>query len=179
MIKKLDAFSEYPTAKYKMTMYPEWDVLSALHNILETYPRRPTIEWVKSHQNDNNKVTELKLGALLNIEADELVTRGQQSRHWKDRVPMDPKKCLQVHIQGRTINRDLKRIVRRITRTALLMKYYMERFEWNDFTCRKIDWEVFGWAYKTRIKKKFGWTNKYHLKKLTNRRSNETARRTR
>lgn len=79
MIKKLDAFREYPTAKYKMTMHPAWDLLSVLHDILETYPFRPTIEWVKSHQDNNNKVTELKLDALLNIEADKLATRGLQS----------------------------------------------------------------------------------------------------
>ena len=49
MIKKLEAFSEYPTEKYKMTMHPEWDVLSALNNLLETYLRQPTIKWVESH----------------------------------------------------------------------------------------------------------------------------------
>ena len=42
----------------------------------------------------------------------------------------------------------------------------MERFKWTTYTCRAIDWEVFGWAYKQRIKKKFGWSNKYHLKRL-------------
>ena len=79
---------------------------------------------------------------------------------------MDPMTCVQVHMQGRTIKRDLKRTVRRITRTEPLMKYYMERFKWSNVTCNNIDWEVFGWAYKTRIKKKFGWSNKYHLKNL-------------
>ena len=79
---------------------------------------------------------------------------------------MDPTTCVQVHMQGRTITRDLKRTVRKITRTEPLMKYYMERFKWTTNTCRAIDWEVFGWAYKRRIKKKFGWSNKYHLKHL-------------
>ena len=166
MIKKLDAFSEYLTAKCKMTVHPEWDVLSALNNILEIYLRQPTITWVESHHDENNKVTELTLDALLNIEADDLATRGLQSGDWKDRVPMDPMMYVQVHIQGRTITRDLKRTVQRIIRTEPLMKYYIERFKCRNLTCKQIDWEVFGWAYKTRIKKKFGWSNEYHLKNL-------------
>ena len=66
MIKKLNSIREYPTAKYKMTMHPEWDVLSALHEILGTYPSQPIIEWVKSHQDNqdnNNKTNELALSA--------------------------------------------------------------------------------------------------------------------
>ena len=149
-----------------MTMHPEWDVLTALNNILATYQRRPTITWDESHQDDKNKVRELTLDAILNIEADHLATEGLQSGVSKDRVPLDPMTCVQVHMQGRTITRDLKRTIRKITRTEPLMKYYMERFQWTPSTCRTIDWELFGWAYKTRIKKKFGWSNKYHLKNL-------------
>lgn len=105
-----------------MTLHPEWDVLSAFNQILESYPSRPIIKWVESHQNDNNKITELELDAILNIEADELATEGLQLGSWKDRVPMDPTTCVQVHMQGRTITRDLKRTVRRITRTEPLMR---------------------------------------------------------
>ena len=42
MLKKLEAYSEYPT----------WDVLSALHRALEWFPTYPKISWVKSHQDD-------------------------------------------------------------------------------------------------------------------------------
>ena len=42
----------------------------------------------------------------------------------------------------------------------------MDRFKWDNHTCEQIDWKIFGWAYKARIKKNFGWTNKYHLKQL-------------
>ena len=42
MLKKLEAYSEYPT----------WDVLSALHRALGWFPTYPKISWVKSHQDD-------------------------------------------------------------------------------------------------------------------------------
>ena len=65
MIEKPDAITEYPTAKNKMTMHPECDVLLALNSSLETYPSRPILEWVESHQDDDERGKELKLDALL------------------------------------------------------------------------------------------------------------------
>ena len=38
MLDKLEAIGKYPTAKFKMTMHPEYDVLLALHSELATYP---------------------------------------------------------------------------------------------------------------------------------------------
>ena len=52
MIIKLNKMKEYPTAKHKMTLHLEWDVLIALHNKLKSFPKRPTLEWVESHQDD-------------------------------------------------------------------------------------------------------------------------------
>ena len=46
------------------------------------------------------------------------------------------------------------------------MRYYMDRFKLDDHTCEQTDWELFGWAYRARIKMKFEWTNKYRLKHL-------------
>ena len=111
MIKKLNTIREYPIAKYKMTIHPEQDVLSALHEILETYLSRPTIEWVQSHQDDqdnDNKTNGLNLNAQINIKANGLATEGLKSLYQKEKVAMDPKTCVQVHIHEKTITRDLK-----------------------------------------------------------------------
>ena len=43
----------------------------------------------------------------------------------------------------------------------------MDRFNQDDNTCEQIDWEIFGWVYKARIKKKFRWINIYYLKQLS------------
>ena len=166
MLDKLEAINKYPIAKYKMTMHPEYDVILALNSVLATYPIRPIIEWVESHQNEHNEEKKLKLDALLNIEADALATEGLKNSILKQKVPMDPDTYVQVHIDNKTITRDLKRIIRKVTKIAPLMRYYKNRFDWDGTTCKRIDWEIFGCAYKARIKKKFGWTNKYHLKQL-------------
>ena len=72
-------------------------VLLALHNMLETQPNQPTIEWVKSHQDDDDTGKKLALGALLNIEADKLATEGLKSGHKKEKIAMDPNAQVQVH----------------------------------------------------------------------------------
>ena len=166
MLDKIEAINKYPTAKYKMTMHPEYDVLLSLQSVIDTYPNRPTLNWVESHQNDRDEGNELELDAILNIEADALATEGLKNGSLKQKVPMDPSTCVQVHIENTTITRDLKRTIRRVTKTAPLMRYYKNRFDWDDITCERIDWEIFVWVYKARVKKKFGWTNKYHLKQL-------------
>ena len=67
MLEKLEAIDKYPTAKFKMTMHPEYDVLLALQSEIATYPNRPIIKWVESHQNERNNEEELKLDAILKI----------------------------------------------------------------------------------------------------------------
>ena len=80
MIKSFDKMNKYPTAKYKMTLHPEWDVLSALNMVLDTFRNRLNIEWVQLHQDDNVEENEnknrLELSAELNVMADELATIG-------------------------------------------------------------------------------------------------------
>jgi hypothetical protein len=77
MLKKLEAYSEYPTAPLKTVLHLEWDVLSALHRALEWFPTYPKISWVKSHQDDKvYDKTEMPLDAYLHSEADEPATIG-------------------------------------------------------------------------------------------------------
>ena len=53
MIDKLQALGEYLTAALKTVRFPEWDVLSALHNALQIFRNSPILQWVRSHQDDN------------------------------------------------------------------------------------------------------------------------------
>ena len=72
MMKKLEAYSEYPTVLLKTVLHLEWDVLSALHQALEWFPTYPKINWVKSHHDDKvYDSTEMPMDAYLNSEADE------------------------------------------------------------------------------------------------------------
>ena len=138
MIDKLDAITEYPTAKNKMTVHPEFHMLLALHYVLEIYPEQPVIVWVESHQDNDEQEKELKLDALLNIEADAFATEGLKSGVLKQKVLMDPNTYVQVHIDNTTITRYLKRAIWRVTKTEPLMRYYMNIFKWDDNACEKM-----------------------------------------
>ena len=124
--------NEYPTAKHKMTLHPEWDILSALNTVLNMFPNRPRLEWVKSHQDDNDKGNEnerrLELSAQLNVMADELATIGLQQHFKKLCVPMDPNSCIQLHMNGETTTRDLKQTVRTRVQMKPISDYYCARF---------------------------------------------------
>ena len=166
MITKLKKMNEYPTAKHRMTLHPEWDVLYALHHTLESFPKRPTIEWVESHQDDHKANRNLSFGAKLNIQADKLATIGLQSLKCKPRVPMAPSSCVQIHMNGTTITREFRKEVRLRVHKQKLSEYYCARFRWSSRLITRIDWSIFGPAYIRRTKKKFVWTHKFHNRKL-------------
>ena len=76
MIDKLKEIDEYPTAHLKTVMDSELDVLHALHKAIKAFPTPITVEWVASHQDSDPKVkiSDLLLGAQLNIAADKSTT---------------------------------------------------------------------------------------------------------
>ncbi|OEU18182.1 hypothetical protein FRACYDRAFT_236453 [Fragilariopsis cylindrus CCMP1102] len=168
MIKKLEAYHEYPTAPLKTVLDSEWDVLSALSRTLKRFRTYPKLSWVKSHQDDmvfDEK--EMPLNAYLNSEADELATIGLKRLQEKPIVPMDPNTCIQFHLEGRTITRDFKRTVREVIQLKPLRKYYCTRFKWSDNIFDLIDWDIFRPVYKKYLSTKgIQWMHKYCIKKL-------------
>ncbi|OEU19894.1 hypothetical protein FRACYDRAFT_235957 [Fragilariopsis cylindrus CCMP1102] len=168
MIKKLEAYDEYPTAHLKTVLNSEWDVLSALSRTLKKFRTYPKLSWVKSHQDDmvfDEKA--MPLDAYLNSEADELATIGLKRLQEKPIVPMDPNTCIQFHIEGRTITRNFKNTVREIIQLKPLRKFYCIRFKWSDNIFDLIDWDVFRPVYKKRLTTKgIAWMHKFCIKKL-------------
>ena len=79
MINKLNAINEYPTAYLKCTMDPKWDVLQAIHTVMDKMKEKLELEWVRSHQ-DDDQVLEFDQAAQLNIKADALATQGLNTR---------------------------------------------------------------------------------------------------
>ena len=114
-----------------MTLYPERDILIALYNTLESFPKRPTLEWVESHQDDYEEEYKLSFGAKLNVCADALATEGLNSLYCKPRVPMDPSSCVQIQMNRTTITRDIRREVRLRVHKQDIADYYHERFRWS------------------------------------------------
>lgn len=77
MIKKLNSMNAYPTTHLKYVMYLEWDILQAVHRLMNQVKERLKLEWVASHQ-DNDlmiDITTLPIGSQLNIKANTLVTK--------------------------------------------------------------------------------------------------------
>ena len=168
MIKKLEAYSEYPTAPLKTVLHSEWDVLSALHRALQWFPTYPKITWVKSHQDDKvYDKTEMPLDAYLNSEADELATIGLKRLQEKPKVPMDPESVVQFHLKGRTITRDLKQSIREILSVPRLKQYYLKKYQWTDTIFDTVDWDIFRPVYKKYITKNgIQWMHKFCCGKL-------------
>ncbi|OEU13908.1 hypothetical protein FRACYDRAFT_242262 [Fragilariopsis cylindrus CCMP1102] len=168
MIKKLEAYDEYPTAHLKTVLNSEWDVLSALSRTLKKFRTYPKLSWVKSHQDDmvfDEKT--MPLDAYLNSEADELATIGLKRLQEKPIVPMDPNTCIQFHIEGRTITRNFKNTVREIIQLKPLRKFYCDRFKWSDNIFDLIDWDIFRPVYKKHLATKgIQWIHKFCIKKL-------------
>ena len=131
-------------------MDSEWDVLYALHRTIKTFPATISVEWVASHQDDdpNVNISDLPLGAQLNIEADKLATTGLHESKMKPIVPLDPSSEVMFHFRDRTITRDFKRTMSHNISLPVLMSYYMNRFGWTDKIFNRIDWDNFGPAFR-------------------------------
>ena len=148
MVNKLNAMNEYPTAHLKCKMDPEWDVLQAIHTVMDKMKEKPELEWVRSHQDDDpKKVPELDHAAQLNIKADALATQGLNTLESRPKVPLDPTSEVLLHHRGRTITRDYKVSIRNNIQLLVLEKYYQERFGWTNTVYGKIDRYIFSPVY--------------------------------
>ena len=165
MVNKLNAMNKYPTAHLKCTMDPEWDVLQAIHTVMGKMKEKPALEWVRSHQ-DDDQVSELDKAAQLNIKADALATQGLNTLESRPKVPLDPTSEVLLHHRGRTITRDYKVSIRNNIQLLVLEKYYQERFGWTNTVYGKIDWYIFTPVYRRGQYKNKKWINKFSVRKL-------------
>ena len=167
MIKKLDKMNEYPGAARSMVMDADFDVLSALHTQLNWFPKRPRLQWVPSHQDDDtDDISTLTPAAQLNIHADELATLGLQNLLPSPMVPMDPTTHVQLHHATGTITKKLMPTVRSFCQIPALKRYYLRNFKWTRHDYDNIDWMLFAPVYTKHSKKNQAFTHKYAMRKL-------------
>jgi hypothetical protein len=164
----LKAYDKYSAAPLTTVLDSEWDILPALHWVLQWSTRYPKITWVKSHQDDKEyDEQEMPLDAYLNSEADKLATTGLKPLQEKPIIPMDPNTIIRFHIRGRTITRDFKRAVGEIIQLPSVRKFYCKRFEWSNNIFDIIDWDIFRPVYeKYTSAKGVQWMHKFCIKKL-------------
>ena len=130
MTRKLDKMNAYPGAARTMVMDADYDVLSALHHQLNWFPRRPQLQWVPSHQDDDtDDISSLTPAAQLNIHADELATLGLHNLLPSPMVPMDPATHVQIHHATGTITKKLMPTVRSFCQLPALKRYYLRNFK--------------------------------------------------
>ena len=167
MVNKLNAMNAYPTAHLKCTMDPEWDVLQAIHTVMDRMKEKPELEWVRSHQDDDPEdISKLAKSAQINIKADALATQGLNTLSSRPKVPMDPTSEVLLHQRGRIITRDYKVSIQKNIQLLVLEKYYQNRFGWTNTVYGKIDWYIFSPVYRREQNSNKKWINKLCMRKL-------------
>ena len=167
MVDKLNAMNKYPTAHLKCTMDPEWDVLQAIHTVMNEMKEKPELAWVRSHQDDDPEdISKLDKAAQLNIKADALATQGLNKLESNPKVPMDPTSKVLLHHRGRTITRDYKVSIRNNIKLLVLEEYYQQRFGWKNTVYGKIECYIFSPVYRREQNKNRKWINKFCMRKL-------------
>ena len=131
--------------------------------LLKLFPQPPTLQHVDGHQDRHFDFAELSLVAQLNIEADSLATTELSEylmRH--PMVPFDPVSQVLLHIDGRTVTRDIEGSVRDALFLDPLCAYFCKRFKWSSETWQAIDWDAYSTAYSPYPRNRkffyqFGW----------------------
>ena len=159
----MNSMDASPTADLKTVIDSEWDILQALCGLMKQLNEQPKLEWVSSHQDDDQTINNKKLpiGTQLNIESDTLVTKGLQCLHPKSCLPLDQSLEVLLHHDGRVITKDLKRALRSVFKLPVLEKYYMNRFNWTLSQYQKIEGEIFTPVFCQQTNKNLKWMNKF------------------
>ena len=142
------------------------DVLQALHNTLLSLQTYPSINHVRSHQDDAKPVEELPLSAQLNVQADAMATEGLRWACPTPHVTFDPTSQVMLAVAGDSCTSDIKPLVRASHHFNPLMEYYKESLKWSEQTISSIDWDLFGTAYKRQCNKHHHFTHKFCMRKL-------------
>ena len=153
MLKKLERMDEYPSAPLKMVLAPDWDVLQAVYNELKWFSKQPTIDWIKSHQDDNPDIV-LSIPVQLNVHADKLATKGLNCLLPKPHVPLDPSVKIQLNFGGGTVTRNIPYFLREKLLLPPLRQQYEDKFGWTTNKFDNIDWDIFCLVYKKGARKK-------------------------
>ena len=128
---------------------PEADLVLSCNQCLDKFPRRPILQFVKSHQDEEVPYEDLSLFGQLNYEADAMATMqlemDQSAIH---RVPFDPVTGAQITIDGHfTVTRKLSKTLRASLSRFSLEEYYHERLHWTPMMMKLVDWALFGLVY--------------------------------
>jgi len=124
----------------------EWDLLAEVWETTRSIPEgsRPTINWIRGHQDKHTAYENLSLEAQLNVDADELAEAYVRTHPHKDYTTshLFPTSGIQLHIQSGTATYQLQRVVTRTRPGKDLENYLCKKNEWSPQTLKDVDWEA-------------------------------------
>jgi exonuclease III len=147
-IQKIGKLREYPSAIDACCLDAEWDLFSSAHGLFQTFPVLPQVLHVKGHQDRERPYYELSLPAQMNVDSDKLATRElDEYGDIHPLVPFNPLTKVALHIEGRTVTRDLEQAIQNRLFARPLRNYFCDRFQWTRETHESIDWPLFSGVY--------------------------------
>ena len=143
LITRVQAQEQIKYSLPNSTFQPNWDVVQAIVETLQSAHIEATYEHVKGHQDDDVPVESLSLLAQLNVEADHhagvyLTSFGSYSHI----IPLSPTCPITLNIDGKTIHRGFKQAIRDAIHGNDLLEEMQLRYNWEDGILDTIDWEV-------------------------------------
>ena len=150
-------------------LQPEWDVLNEVWHTIKDWSGL-TIAHVKGHQDTITPAESLSLEATLNVEADALA--GQYLRQHPTplhRCHLFPHTHVHLHLDGHTITYRHALRIRNADSDANMIRYLKEKYQWNDATFERINWNVHGKAIRSQRHRKTHITKLVHDILPTNR----------
>ena len=119
---------------------PEADILLAIRHSLKSQGVKGKFNFVRGHQDDNTRFSELAREAKYNVLCDEFATNTVAENH-PTKLPY-PGSCAMLKIKDKLITSNMEQ---KLTETATIQsiaEYTMEKYQWTKMVYKSIDWEA-------------------------------------
>ena len=147
-VTKLTSMMDYPLASVASCLDAEWDLLISAHQLFSLFPTQPKLCHIKGHQDREILYEVLDPIAQMKVDADRLATielREFGTEHVS--VPLNPFCKVVLHIEQRTITREIERSVQEELFLRKLRIYTCDRFGWTESTFESVDWDMYSQVY--------------------------------
>lgn len=147
LIKVMTKAFKYPRPFIERNQNEE-DLIRAIVGILEPFRDEIEFKWVKGHQDDYKKKSELSLEAQMNVESDDLADRGRETDTWLQIPPVNPfsQTILVLNKKGATSNQ--RRAILDASTFGAMKEYIMRRNNMTEDIFCSTNWDALGSAIK-------------------------------
>jgi ferredoxin-thioredoxin reductase catalytic subunit len=143
MVNKSNQITKFRQIFPNATMASEWDVRAQIRSTLRELGKKgPTLEWIKSHQDEKDPYETLSIRAQLNCDADHHA-EAFNSRNPNASLPVAPifsDACCQLDLQGKTITHDIKMKLQHARTQPMFELYLCHKNGWSMQDLEDVDW---------------------------------------